>query len=107
LVPAGGVERSAVRGSAGASAEGGAWDAAWGAAKGYSSGSEGLSNRTPADPAAACGISEPPESVPRMSAARCTGAGVSELSTSGATGQSTDAEAEGGRDEVPFMVTVG
>jgi hypothetical protein len=42
-----------------------------------------------------------------MSVARCTGAGVSELSTSGARGQSTDAAVEGGRGEVPFMVIVG
>lgn len=49
----------------------------------------------------------PPESVPRMSVARCTGAGMSELSTSGATGQSTDETAEGGRGDVPFMVIVG
>lgn len=49
----------------------------------------------------------PPESVPRMSVARCTGAGMSELSTSGATGQSTDETDEGGRGDVPFMVIVG
>jgi hypothetical protein len=42
-----------------------------------------------------------------MSVGRTTGAGVSEVSTSGATGQSTDAAAEGGRGAAPLTATVG